>query len=113
MADEIEAFFGGYSEDVATLAKALRKHVKKAVPNATETLHTGWKVVSYGYSKKFCAIAPHSEWINLQFHDGAALDTDTQLLQGTGKSMRHTKIHRTSDLNSNLTALIRQAADRA
>lgn len=113
MADEIAAFFDDYSDDVCALANALRQHVKDAAPNATETLHTGWKVVSYGVKKKFCAIAPHAEWVNLQFHNGAALDDPAQLLEGTGKAMRHHKIHKTADLNPKLTNLIREAANRA
>ncbi len=113
MADEVAAFFDGYSDDVCALAKALREHVKDAAPNATETLHTGWKVVSYGHKKKFCAIAPHAEWVNLQFHNGAVLDDPTHLLEGTGKAMRHHKVHTPAELGPELTSLIREAVNRA
>ena len=89
MADEVATFFNGYSDDVCALAKALREQVMDAAPNATETLHTGWKVVSYGHKKKFCAI------------------------EGTGKAVRHHKVHTAAKLGPELSNLIRKAANRA
>ena len=79
-------------------------------PGCTETLHTGWKVISYGHKKKFCAIAPHTKWVNLQFHAGARIADDHGLLSGSGKSMRHAKISASSDLGASLAELIRQAS---
>ena len=113
MADPIAEFLDGYAEDVAQLSAELRRFVKEVAPEATETLHIGWKVVSYGYRKKFCAIAPHAHWVNLQFHSGAALKDADGLLRGGGKSMRHTRISATEDIDSALGRLIGEAASHA
>ncbi len=89
----IEHFLANYPESVATLSLALRDLVLTTAPDAQEKLHTGWRVIAYGHAtsgRKFCAIAPHTRWVNLQFHNGAALSGT--LLQGTGKTMRHVKI---------------------
>jgi hypothetical protein len=109
--DQIDVFLSGYPGTVAALAGQLRAVVKAAVPGCTETLHAGWKVVSYGQRKKFCAIAPHQGWVNLQFHAGAALADPHHLLRGTGKSMRHVKISQLTDLSDGLNTLARQAGE--
>lgn len=110
---EIEEFIDTYSSSVAALGHETRSFVRKAAPDASENLHIGWRVISYGNRKKFCAIAPHGRWINLQFHDGANLEDPNDLLEGTGKSMRHVKVKSTKDLNRKLRELISEAADAA
>ena len=110
---EIEEFIDTYTDRVAALGHELRAFIKQTVPDSTETLHVGWRVISYGHQKKFCAIAPHGRWINLQFHNGAALDNTEGLLEGSGKSMRHIKIQSSEDLNEQLAALIKQAGEAA
>ena len=110
MSNDVTDFFAQYDAPVGALCNALREFVKAQAPSASETLHLGWKVVSYGSKKKFCAIAPHAKWVNLQFHAGASLDDQAGLLTGTGKSMRHVKIESLDQLDSQLGDLIRHAA---
>lgn len=110
MPSDIEQFLSNYPPEIRQLSAALRDFVTTAAPDCTETLHTGWKVISYGHKKKFCAIAPHARWVNLQFHAGVSIADDHALLAGSGKSMRHTKISTASDLNANLAELIGQAS---
>ena len=110
MSKDVADFFAQYDAPVAALCDALRAFVRAQTPSATETLHLGWKVVSYGTKKKFCAIAPHAKWANLQFHAGASLDDPSGLLSGTGKSMRHVKIESLDQLDSRLSDLIQHAA---
>ena len=112
MSCEIDEFLGSYDPGIAQLSHQLRDFVKGAAPGCSETLHTGWKVLSYGQRKKFCAIAPHAKWVNLQFHAGAALTDDNNLLGGSGKSMRHAKVSTASGLNVDLADLIAQASGR-
>ena len=107
---EIPEFFASYPDGISELAEQLRTAVNCAAPGCSETLHEGWRVVSYGYGKKFCAIAPHKNWINLQFHNGAALSDDDGLLQGTGKSMRHVKISAATDIDPRVERLVQQAS---
>ena len=110
---DIDLFLEGYDPAVAQLAQALRRAVRDVVPDADETLHGGWKVISYGLSRKFCAIAPHNNWVNLQFHAGAQLDDPAGLLTGTGKSMRHVRIVPEAGIPTGLAALLQVAADKA
>jgi hypothetical protein len=112
---EIDEFMGSYSSGVATLGRAVREFVVAAAPQATETLHVGWRVVSYAdisqkNVRKFCAIAPNTQWVNLQFHGGSELNDPTGLLEGSGKSMRHVKIQSSNDLSIALVQLLKEAA---
>ena len=106
---EIDDFLAGY-EDVGDVEQALRRFVKENVPDCTETLHSGWKVISYGGKTKFCAIAPHKRWVNLQFHQGATLPDPSGRMTGTGKSIRHIKVAQTDDMDADLADVIRLAA---
>ena len=111
--DDIEDFLAGYPASIAELGRALRSFVREAAPDSAESLHLGWKVIAFGRARKFCAVAPHANWVNLQFHDGAALDDPDGLLTGTGKSMRHVKVAGRDALDGGLRALIADAARRA
>lgn len=113
MADAIDDFLSGYSEDVATLSRAARALLVELCPDAEEELKRGWKTVSYKHAKAFCAIAPHAKWVNLQFFDGANLPDPNQLLEGTGKSMRHVKLKSADDVTSKALSRLIVAAERA
>ncbi|MGI9328976.1 MAG: DUF1801 domain-containing protein [Pseudomonadales bacterium] len=113
MKSAIDEFLAQYSPEIKALSGQLRNFIKETAPGCNETLHTGWKVISYGYGRKFCAIAPHTNWVNLQFHAGASLSDDHELLEGTGKSIRHAKLSKTSDLSADLAELIHQASKLA
>ena len=114
MADAVDDFLSGYDPGVTKTARATRKLVRRLVPDAEEKLHRGWKVIAYGRKGKFCAIAPHSTRVNLQFHAGASLEDPSGLLEGTGKSMRHVKLSSPADVERNAVArLIESAAERA
>ena len=111
MADPVEEFLGRYDPEVRKLALAARALVRRLVPDAEENLLRPWKTVAYGRSKKFCAISPHKDWVNLQFHGGISLPDPSGLLEGTGKSMRHVKIESLRDLKRKpLAELVREAA---
>jgi hypothetical protein len=117
MADPIEEFFGSYDASVGRIARDTRKLVRRIVPKAEEKLLRSWKTVAYGRGgkgKQFCAISPHKAWVNLQFHSGSSLEDPFQLLEGTGKSMRHVKLAEPADLKRRgLRDLLREAADLA
>jgi hypothetical protein len=110
---KIEEFLDTYPNEIAGISKALRVLIRAQAHDSSEELHVGWRVISYGLNKKFCAIAPHGKWVNLQFHEGALLEDPAGLLEGTGQSMRHVKIKSDQDLSGDLAALILAAGDNA
>ena len=112
MPDPVEKFLAAYDPEVQAIALGLRALMLRLVPEAEEKVHPGWKTIAYGRSKKFCAISPHKAWVNLQFHSGSALGDSSNLLEGTGKSMRHVKVATLNDVKKRgLAKLIREAAE--
>ena len=107
----VDEFIDTWPPHIAGLAEALRRFIMQHAPGALEELHVGWRVILYSRSHsremKFCAIAPHTKGVNLQFHQGASLTSP--LLEGAGRSMRHVRIKAESDLVEALGTLIREA----
>jgi hypothetical protein len=108
-----DSFFDDLAETVAPLARELRGVIRKAMPDATESIKWGMPV--YESSRLVCAIRPAAGYVALQFYEGAtALPDPDGLLEGTGKTMRHVKIRSKTDIRKKLfTDWIRQAAGAA
>ena len=95
---------------VCEYVEALREIVRSAAPRAKEIAYRGWRIVAYVGDSTFCYIAPLRNGANLGFYRGASLSDPHQLLEGTGKNLRHVKIRSPQDLRGPaLKALVRQA----
>jgi hypothetical protein len=74
----------------------------------------GYGARQYGYDGwGMAALAAHSKWVSLMFMLGADLEDPGKLLEGTGKKMRHVKIHSPEQLNEKrgiLQALVKAAS---
>lgn len=68
----------------------------------------------YGYDGwGMAALAAHSKWVSLMFMQGVNLEDQGNLLEGTGKKMRHIKLKSLQDFSehkSNIIGLIKEAA---
>ncbi len=113
MTSQVDNLLNNYSETVAKLARQTSKFVLDNAPEVEEKVQSGWKVITYSYGKAFCAVAPHKNWVNLQFYAGAELNDRAGLLEGSGKSMRHVKIRSSKDLNNHLKLLIKESVSLA
>ncbi|MFI5421339.1 MAG: DUF1801 domain-containing protein [Nitrososphaerales archaeon] len=106
----------GYLDNIANpdlrrLAKKVRLVAKKAIPDAEEGIKMG--VPCYSINKKMIAlIGDYSNHGNLYFPEGAKLSSD--LLEGTGKGMRHIKIAKDADIKAGeISKLLRRVATNA
>lgn len=113
MLSQTKEFLSQYPAEIASLASKACNFVAAIAPDVVERVQSGWKVVIFEYNEGFCAVAPHGRWVNLQFYAGSELPDPTNLLEGTGKAMRHVKIRQASDLSGELSALIAAAAKLA
>ncbi len=102
---QIEKFLEPFDIEISSLAQQLRKHIKKEtaptielVGDSTISLNIG-----YGFTEKawdcYCAIIIYSKHINISFPSGASLSDPKELLQGSGKRIRHIKIRKFEDIN--------------
>lgn len=85
-------------EKLRSIVLALRKLILTIDPDACEVVRLGDRAATYGIGPKkmkegYVYILPHKSWVNLGFFRGAILTDSNELLEGTGKNMRHIKIH--------------------
>ena len=83
----------------------LRNFILKLYPNSNELLyHTHALTSLYSVSQKmndgFCMIVIYTNHINLAFNKGTVIADPNNILQGTGKWMRHIPIKSESDYNN-------------
>lgn len=116
--DEIKTLLGDYNEVVQATATRLRSLVLQVMPDANEVV-TGHKNISYSTDAGMMKggmvyIAPFKRSVNLGFMDGVDLNDPQNLLEGTGKRLRHIKFDSATaveELEDYLLDLIRQARE--
>jgi hypothetical protein len=92
----VDTFLKGYPPPVREIAVKTREVILSVMPDATEKVYPGWKVIQYGagadMKSVFAAISPQRERVNLGLANGADLDDPDGLLEGDGKAIRHVKL---------------------
>jgi hypothetical protein len=92
------------------VARALRDFVKKTVPGTKET-ENSWGVPTFEAPDPFCFYMVGKNHVTFGFHFGTSLKDPEGLLEGTGKNIRHVKLHAVEDLNgAGLKNLVQAAA---
>ncbi len=81
MADSlpVEAFLDGYPQPLRVLAERLREIVLGAVPDATERVRVGWRLIGYDLpvdrrTVYFAWVFPEAEHVHLGFVNGMLID---------------------------------------
>jgi Domain of unknown function (DU1801) len=86
---------------LADIARALRLAVLAGFPGAVETFDPGDGLLAFGTGRSMrafrFAIIPHKAHVNLQLADGADLPNPDGRIEGTGKRIRHVKVHSVED----------------
>ena len=92
----VDTFLKGYPPPVREIAVKAREVILSVMPNATEKVYPGWKVIQYGTAADmksvFAAISPQRERANLGLANGVDLPDPDGLLEGDGKAIRHVKL---------------------
>lgn len=92
-----EEVIAGRSDEVRAIAVALRELIAELDPDATEVPRPGESSSAYGVGPKkmseaYTYIMPQSDYVNLGFYHGVNVADPHNLLEGTGKKLRHVKI---------------------
>lgn len=87
----------GYDREVQDVARRLRDLIIDIFPEVVEVPWPHQKTVGYGVGPKkmsehFCYLAPQRDRVNLGFFHGVNLADPDNLLEGTGKKLRHVKV---------------------
>ena len=117
--EELIRQLSDYDLKVGELALALREMVLEELPAASERMFRAYVLV-FWYSltgrmtDAFCSIVVNVRHVNLMFNRGAELNDPDGLLVGSGKIIRHIKVHRPEDLKKpHLRKFIRIAIKHA
>ena len=89
----VEAFLDGYPEPLRALAERLRSIVLEAVPDVTERVRVGWRLIGYDLpvarrSVYFAWVFPEAEHVHLGFVNGMLIDDGSGVLTGAGITKR-------------------------
>jgi hypothetical protein len=99
------------------LCQALRNLVAALDGDFVEVVWPRQEIASFGVGPKkmtehYAYIGVHRSYVNLGFYHGALLKDPTCLLEGTGKRLRHVKIHNPAEvMNAALAELLREAIE--
>jgi hypothetical protein len=102
---------------VAALARRAQAIIEEVMPDVVKVAWPTQAIIGYGVgpkkmSEQFCYIAVLTTRINLGFYYGADLDDPENLLEGTGKALRHIKISELEQLENPAVRNLIQAASQ-
>ena len=105
-------------ERIASIAREARALVEKLLPEAQSEFRAGHNSLTYSftgrYADVFLYLAPFKNHVNLGFFHGADLEDPHDLRVGTGKQLRHVKLHSVADVHrEGIETLIEAAARNA
>ncbi len=107
---EVSDFIEKANEDQRVILNTLRMLIEKAVPNSKEQFKWGRPV--YGTEKDYCYLALAKKHVTLGFMNFQKIDDHENLLEGTGKQMRHIKIFSIEDIQAELFSKMMQQASK-
>jgi len=113
----VEQFFESYSPEVRETALRARELVLSIVPGAVEKTDTGHNIMHVGTGPKMADevfyVSAHKANANVGLMGGADVPDPAGLMEGTGKRLRHVKLHSPGEVdNPALRVLLEDAYTR-
>lgn len=108
--EEVDQFISELPKDIKGITTTLRKIIFESSQELTEEFK--WSMPNYSYTGLVCYLQPAKKHVNLGFHRGNELleKDENKLLQGTGKTMRHIRIKKLEEIQTEaITLLIKDA----
>ena len=87
----VEAWFAERDNALGTIARTWFEHMRQCGSEVVELVHDGWAVACVK-DLPFAYVSTFTKHVNVGFFAGSTLPDPAQLLQGTGKRMRHVKL---------------------
>ena len=99
-----EDLLGITEKNLHPIVIRLKEIILNLDPDACEVVRLGDRAATFGIGPKkmtegYAYILPHKNWVNLGFFRGALLSDKSNLMEGTGKNMRHVKIRSIDEAN--------------
>jgi hypothetical protein len=103
---DVDAWLAAQNGELGALARAWFAKLRACGSDVRELMHDGAPTACIG-DAPFAYVAAFRDHVNVGFFHGAALADPAQLLEGTGKFMRHAKLRPQVDVDTAaLSALV-------
>ena len=93
----IDAYVNEKGEKLREVAQGLRRLMKETVAGTKESLNP-WKIPTFESHGPMCLFMVGKNHVTFGFLRGTALPDPANLLEGTGKNLRHVKLRSMEDL---------------
>jgi hypothetical protein len=98
--EKVTEYINNTSPEHIQILKTLRQLIHKTVPKTTEDLK--WGIPVFTKSKIFTYLRCSKNHIALGLYNIDRINDKEKLLEGTGKTMKHLKIKKLEDIDSQL-----------
>ena len=107
MADaDLATLLEPHTPTVRDVFGAVRALARDVMPDAQEQVDLPDRVLAFGFGPPggvrmrglAVGLIPHTAHVNVQLADGALLDDPSGIVEGTGKRIRHVKLHALADV---------------
>ena len=107
---EVDQYIANLPEDIQEITDSLRKIILNVSPELEEEYK--WSMPNYSYKGLACYLQASKKHVNLGFQKGNELEEKDihNLLQGTGKTMRHIRIKKMEEIKPEVFTSLIQAA---
>ncbi|MCM3741996.1 DUF1801 domain-containing protein [Oceanobacillus luteolus] len=107
---EVDQYIAELPEDIQAITESLREMILNTSSELKEEYK--WSMPNYSYKGLVCYLQASKKHVNLGFQKGNELEAivDCDILQGTGKTMRHVRIKSLDEINPELFTVLIQAA---
>ena len=96
--------------ELRKVVRGLRGMVRGVVPSVKQTVNS-WGIPTFEAPDPFCFYMVGKNHVTSGFHLGTSLKDPENLLEGTGKNLRHVKLREVKDLKrKGLRGLVQSAA---
>ena len=92
----VDEYIDSVEPPLRQVAEELRRIVRQAAPDATESIKWGMPV--FEHNGLLCYIGSMKRHVNLGFYRGAHLPDPHGLMEGNGKALRHVKVRDVADI---------------
>jgi hypothetical protein len=117
---QLASFIARYSPPVAKLGESVLAELRARLPQAELLVYDNYNALGVGFSPDqkaahvILSLVWYPRWVSLFFFKGPLLNDPAGLLEGSGSTVRHVKIHRLADFRRpEIDAPIAQALDMA
>ena len=114
--NKLQEYISVYDNKIQEISSYLRSFVSKNQPEANQLIYDSYNAVSIVFSLSdktedgFCHIALYKNHVNFGFNRGAEIKDPELKLEGSGKLIRHYKVH---DLDNIPVAQLSALLDKA